>query len=136
MNLFGNTKTETITNPRPGSPGERIKMMEHTPGKWRIQEDNDGEVWVFGSIEKRAAVCRMLPPRGKFTHGETLEEVDMLPENIANARLIAAAPDLLAACELAAKYVSKMVADDVQTAMPPIIALNRIEAVINRAKGE
>jgi len=91
--------------------------MEHTKGPWRQTTST-----VYDQIET--------------ADGELICFLGMKENSKANARLIAAAPDLLAACELAAKYVSKMVADDVKTAMPPIIALNRIEAVINRAKGE
>ena len=47
-----------------------------------------------------------------------------------------AAPELVEALELAAKYVAKMVADDVQTALPPQVALNRIEQALAKAQGK
>lgn len=54
----------------------------------------------------------------------------------ANALLIAAAPDLLAMLELASKYVGKMAADGVETALSPEVALNRINEAIRKAKEE
>lgn len=60
--------------------------------------EDDGDVWVFGPDKKRAALCRMLPPTGRYTDGNTGKEVDLRTENIANANLIAKAPYLHAAC--------------------------------------
>ncbi len=51
-----------------------------------------------------------------------------------DAQLIAAAPELLAACKLAVRYVAKMVADEVKTALPPEIALEHIENAIKKAE--
>ena len=73
-------------------------MTKHTQGPWTGKEDDDGEIWVLRP-DGQSGLCRMLPPKGKFTHGETLEKIDMHPENLANAHLIAAAPDLLEACK-------------------------------------
>ena len=41
---------------------------------------------------------------------------------------------LLAACKLAVRYVAKMVADEVKTALPPEIALKQIEKAIEKAE--
>ena len=48
--------------------------------------------------------------------------------------LLKATPDLLEALKLSWKYVAKMVADDVQTAIPPQVALDKIEAAIAKAE--
>ena len=61
--------------------------------------EKDGDIWVFGNPKGRAAICRFLPPKNKYIHGETLETIDLTEENIANAKLIAAAPELLEACQ-------------------------------------
>jgi len=66
--------------------------MKHTPGPWIVKFERLGEGqfpyhWIE-STNVFSCVCNL--PSGN-TH----------PENEANARLIAAAPDLLDACELA-----------------------------------
>lgn len=67
--------------------------MKHTPGPWEILTDSELEG------------CKDIgPPNGNreglvFTAGLSNEQ-----EDLANARLIAAAPDLLAAAELSVRY--------------------------------
>lgn len=56
-------------------------MTEHTPGPWELQLANSGARIVVGELGNYTVIC----------HG--------LGGNRANARLIAAAPDLLAALE-------------------------------------
>ena len=59
-------------------------MSEHTPGPWRVGDDENGDCWIFipghdlcfGDMETTDACCW------------------------SNARLIAAAPDLLEALEM------------------------------------
>lgn len=69
-------------------------MSKHTQGPWKLVEVNDetvkGAVHVYGG---GAAITTDV-------WGPTLAESD------ANARLIAAAPDLLAACEEALRQLS------------------------------
>lgn len=109
--------------------------MKHTSGQWYI---NDMPLPSRKIIEIKGdgvVIANVLLQHGKGRakyYG--IKQIDS--ETRANARLIAAAPDLLEACKLAAKYVSKMVADEVNTAMPPIIALNRIERAIKNAGSE
>lgn len=59
---------------------------EHTPGPWRVSADGNDVENVSG-----AGVCTM--------YADETEQ--------ANARLIAAAPDLLRACERAVKWINK-----------------------------
>jgi len=43
--------------------------------------------------------------------------------------------ELLRACKLAVRYVSKMVADDIQTVTPPQKCLDILQQAINKAEG-
>jgi len=64
-------------------------MSKHTPGPWKYSPYHKGVLGGPRSIDGcRIAVCDM-PTNGKHTH----------PAVYANAALIAAAPDLLAALE-------------------------------------
>ena len=71
--------------------------MTHTPGPWKVCRFDDGDIFIDGPSKARAAVCKMLPPCGNYTNGETYEKIDVRSENAANARLIAASPMLLEA---------------------------------------
>lgn len=70
-------------------------MMAHTPGPWLIQgkSGNDGEAFVIGTSGK--VVCYTAD-----TYDEEEDEGVITPEDQANATLIAAAPELLAALKL------------------------------------
>jgi len=61
-----------------------MEKTKYTPGPWDVEPDNDryGSYWINGAAEK----------------GEKLADM----EDWANARLIAAAPDLLVACRVTA----------------------------------
>ncbi|KKM22271.1 hypothetical protein LCGC14_1627040 [marine sediment metagenome] len=70
--------------------------MEHTPGPWEVEVTES-------TIE--TSVCGPIKMRYKRTLNVSNEDrernmADMEAEAMANARLIAAAPDLLAACAL------------------------------------
>ena len=88
-------------------------MTKHTPGPWKA------DLGRIATSDDKTVIARTLEPMNYE----------------ANAALIAAAPDLLAALHLAAKYVAKMVADDVKTAIPPSNALRVIEHAIALAEG-
>ncbi|MCP6720475.1 MAG: hypothetical protein KJI72_04130 [Patescibacteria group bacterium] len=66
-------------------------MSKHTPGPW-IAEDRPGVGWIvrWGNLESQ--VCSL-----RWVGGPHLPEVDRIVE--ADARLIAAAPDLLDVCK-------------------------------------
>lgn len=75
-------------------------MSAHTPGPW-VARDGDGGV---GEV----AVVEALAPNGQGAHGDVEREIChcfLVPEakgrreDLANLRLIAAAPDLLAALD-------------------------------------
>lgn len=66
---------------------------KHTPGPWRLSENNagiKGSNWIFAG-EKSIAVVKL----------------DTFARSLANARLIAAAPLLLAGCEYAFDLLSR-----------------------------
>src|SRR5262245_40952304 len=84
---------------RPALPSRERLPMKHTPGPWTV---DDGDSDIFGAFAYDGnAVCYlsqpdacggMLPLRGR-------------EQDEANARLIAAAPDLLTACQLLTRYL-------------------------------
>ncbi len=72
-------------------------MTEHTPGPWTNQEHS---TFVFS---KHGNVCACGDPHASTVVGYTECEIGApsLYEAVANARLIAAAPDMLAALRVA-----------------------------------
>jgi hypothetical protein len=99
---------------------------KHTPGPWRRGSDelSSPELFseVYGPNEFVIATCHVGNARGK----DRREAVDYVR---ANARLIAAAPELLRACEAVSAHYSGSL--DHQ---PPFVALCR--AALARATGE
>jgi len=99
--------------------------MKHTPAPWR----------VFG--EKSNIVITAAFLNGSDSYGMPIAYMQTegnCKDSPGNAQLISAAPELLAACKLAVRYVAKMVADEVNTALPAEIALKRIEQAIKKAE--
>lgn len=87
---------------------------KHTPGPWDVEIDGTcSAAWPHITAPSRPLECPIaeLPAlyvlKEEFNHrAETYQEnpdifekAEIFSENVANARLIAAAPDLLAACE-------------------------------------
>ncbi len=72
-------------------------MTEHTPGPWEVSINPD---WTPHS---KWAVSREITirPAGEHPHGLWIADcgLSVNDKDMANARLIAAAPDLLAACQ-------------------------------------
>ena len=81
-------------------------------------------------IEENASLVREL----KYNVKEKKRLIEMLLEQLLgeNKKVF----ELVEALKLAAKYVAKMVADDVQTVVPPQIALDRIEAALAKVEGK
>ena len=103
-------------------------MSEHTPGPWVLKPARSivggWAVWAEYEPGKHCQVADIEP---------WPNDPDTAPESEANARLIAAAPDLLAACEAlidADSYDLKSLLDD---ALPAIIEQARV--AIAKAKG-
>ena len=109
-------------------------MTSHTPGPWNFTEGttNDGlTVWWIHQGDcsnPEYRVCKV--PRTRIR-----EELE-----IANAHLIAAAPDLLAALEDAEHTIGLLRAiaypDKPQLPSPSLNTLHRVQAAIAKAKGE
>ena len=91
-------------------------MKTHTPGPWTTKKLDIGtyDVCRCGNDEIRTRVCRLHASQIQPEHGGTIE---------ANARLIASAPDLLAALE---RLAHPMADDD---------DLDYARAIIAKAKG-
>lgn len=85
---------------------------QHTPGPWEIEGQFDDElgVEIVNRGEERY-ICEVAP----FTEEWTDEE-------IANAHLIAAAPDLLEACKAAKKYLEPDLVEPGRTVFWALVA--------------
>ena len=76
--------------------------QSHTPGPWRIDYQQDEAPYIVaeqGKAWNNPTICHLyqdITPDDSVTIGPLLEAFD---NATANARLIAAAPDLLAACQ-------------------------------------
>lgn len=66
-------------------PLRPAQRSEPTPGPWKVYNNADDDIGVLG-------ICELRSPRGQSSPREW-------PEDLANANLIAAAPDLLAAAQ-------------------------------------
>jgi hypothetical protein len=74
---------------------ERIEQLTHTPGPWKFEKQDDGrsDGFIRAGEQYSGAVH---PPAVARICKRGLGRLD---ESVANARLIAAAPELLAACK-------------------------------------
>lgn len=101
--------------------------MSHTPGPWRVggvTQDHDCKMCpIFAGSDRIAQV---------LGGANTYEVEDWNEEDMANARLIAAAPDLLMACKVALKRIG---VDGCTVGRFERDALDRIEAAIAKAEG-
>ena len=101
-------------------------MSSHTPGPWNAVESQPGIYW----IDTR---------EGSHAYGDiaTVLEGGMDPEeNAANARLIAAAPDLLAALEDAREEIAMRVLEDGGDLRSVTKACAKYDAAIAKARGK
>lgn len=119
---------------------------KHTRGPWMVRqewvhEDNgEHDIGVDtgfppGPNGGARSICTMTGCALTGKKRPKAERTRALEANRANAQLIAAAPTLLAACELAEPYLSKMMAEGIRTGVPPERARTVIRAAIAAAKG-
>lgn len=67
-----------------------MPRTQHTPGPWHVGEA-DGSLWVSGHDTNANVLCEIVGRDEGLRPGTT----DLTPEDCANARLIAATPELL-----------------------------------------
>ena len=100
--------------------------MKATKGPWNVLKgtyDGGRGKKIVGSNDN---------PHYTITSGTVCDDT----ETIANAHLIAAAPNLIKVLKMTKGYISKMVVDDIQTAVSPSVMLDMIDRVINEAEGK
>lgn len=100
--------------------------MSHTPGPWRYEHDQfteeEGPVWVIEDVAGTNMILARIFDEGPVTE--------------ANASLIAAAPDLLAAAELAIHKIEQTQQGQYPEGQALDAARNALVGVITKAKGE
>ncbi len=94
----------------------------HTPGPWRLIQD--------GPMPDSRSICA-----GDYGIGEVWN-LNGNPENLANAHLIAAAPDMLAALERCEQILSNCIVAGEALADHFPTRLAAVRAAIAKAKGE
>ncbi len=102
------------------------EQTKHTPGEWKAHVEVDpktGGVWVGPPNDHENVICDIVGRKGAAAWTE---------EDHANAYLIAAAPDLLAACKAWLKHYDEFVRDK-QIGDEPGIA--EMRAAVAKAEG-
>ena len=103
-------------------------MNEHTKGEWKVgQMHDDGSVYVLGGQSEKYICSVQIKQTGGGAIASAMES-----ERLANARLIAAAPALLEACE---RYVRMQ--DEINAEMgtkPTNTMYQMMKAAIAKAK--
>jgi hypothetical protein len=89
-------------------------VSQHTPGPWATGEA-DGRLRVTGPDREANVVCDIAPRAGDV-------DADYTEEDAANAELIAAAPELLAACKAGLHSLRALGAGDIFEQMRAAIA--------------
>ena len=101
----------------------------HTPGPWEAEYSDYGEeIWYGG---EGAGVWSIKGPKECYLAGMGDESADEQERAAANARLIAAAPDLLSACE---EIVA--LADDAGEVPVWVDAIDMARTAIAKARGD
>ena len=108
--------------------------MAHTPGPWRV----GGTSGNTGEAEEIAAGLRIIAWTAD-TYNEDEDEGEVTDEDRANARLIAAAPELLAACTAVANDCERVIDGDDCSGMSDAelfgAFLDTLRAAIAKAEG-
>lgn len=98
-------------------------MSEHTPGPWEIVEE-EGSYTIANPMIDSDSGAEMYDP--------VVWEMGGI-DNLANARLIAAAPDLLAAAQLALHKIEQTLAGQYTDGMALSAALTPLYDAVNKA---
>ena len=97
--------------------------MKHTPGDWHISSENDGDGYNI-----RAGKDYIGHTVGYYPRPGSNERTLSTDEALANATLMAAAPELLAALKTCADWLSRsMNVDDLEMAADARAAIARAE---------
>lgn len=104
-------------------------MSEHTEGPWKVTQ--------YPNKKSLIAVDTIIPDADGITHqicgfekGKAASAFFEIEQHLANAHLIAAAPDLLEVCVKIVEIAPKLWGPD-KDDWPRI--MNRVEAVVNKA---
>jgi len=116
--------------------------LAHTPGPWTSEVTNAGEIGSKDKVRVEAAdghiaiICRIQQNNARNTFGKELNVHRNLQEVKANARLIAAAPDLLSLLDtIAGELGAWRCSGDPRPATWADVRIRRIHAAIAKAKG-
>jgi hypothetical protein len=102
-----------------------MKLATHTPGPWRAEACDSDEFWFSNGYFAVRAGNRTVAPVGI--------DNDNMSESAANARLIAAAPDLLAFAQAFVELDRLVSRDDIASGIN--ILLEQARAAIAKAEG-
>lgn len=108
-------------------------MANHTPGPWQVGDEGPAIITIEATDGRAACVLAEMSPSG-----------DLDSEDFANARLIAAAPELLEACKAQHEAIDRLLAQIIgldQTFLPtrsgqPWQAMIQGNAAIAKAEGK
>lgn len=100
-----------------GWKGFYMTNAQHTPGPWLVTDEN------LPHGPKPTLITYLGVPIGK-----ALDNCDSVEETYANARLIAAAPELLAACIAALPFLTRLHADTYKQVFDAIAKARGAEA--------
>ncbi|UCS82870.1 ead/Ea22-like family protein [Yersinia phage vB_YenS_P400] len=106
--------------------GDVMKQFKGTPGAWDLVIDDDSEDGVITS-DFRDGMIEIAVVIG--AHPESGFDSEFQMEQLANAKLIAAAPELLEALQTIVGYIK-------QDGSYSPLAIESLELVINKALGE
>lgn len=111
-----------------------MSEQKHTPGPWQVMNEYDGATIVIANVDGETFpdgtatfsydfVCDTLPDDGDGSRSREIA--------IANARLIAAAPDMMVEIKAAAGYL-RNAKIDLETGCPKATAIRTIEGGLKR----
>lgn len=115
--------------PFPSPEGEQVKAG-HTPGPWTAA--HNGYFWDIRS-ERDGLISDACASNSIYRNGDLIPRNEAEAIAVANARLIAAAPELLEALEMVRDADNDCIADGLPTI--PEIARRKIDAAIAKARG-
>jgi hypothetical protein len=114
--------------------GERMSEAKHTKGPWTIlHERGKSQVRTVVAGAFQVCDCVGLTPDADPDGGDLYADLSV---NLANAHLIAAAPDLLAAAETVLADLNARIGAAPDTAKPVFNGIADLHAAIAKAKGE